>query len=131
MLRGVRWEIPLFFLVGVTVVSGIFWISDCAAYADPLFHLITGNVMIGAFFLSTEPSSSPVNGWGMIVFGLGCGAMTIILRAWSIYPDGVVFAILLMNLFVPLMDKLKARQVVPRPEEYSTPGKFQGEKTSK
>ncbi|MFH1481464.1 MAG: RnfABCDGE type electron transport complex subunit D [Pseudomonadota bacterium] len=119
ILRGViRWEIPVCFLLGVTVISGLFWITNSPVYADPLFHLITGNVMIGAFFLSTETSSSPVNRWGMIVFGLSCGAITVILRAWSIYPDGVVFACLLMNLFVPLMDKLKAKQVIPRPAEY-------------
>jgi electron transport complex protein RnfD len=103
----------------VVVTSGIFWLSDSAAYADPLFHLLAGNVMIGAFFLSTETSSSPVNRWGMVIFGLGCGAMTVFLRAWSVYPDGVVFSCLLMNLFVPLLDKLKAKQVVPRPVEYS------------
>ena len=76
-----------------------------------------GNVMIGAFFLSTESSSSPVNRWGMVVYGLGCGAMTVILRAWSVYPDGVVFACLLMGLFVPLLDKLKAKQIVPFTED--------------
>jgi electron transport complex protein RnfD len=123
IFRGIiRWEIPLCFLSGVTVISGIFWISDSSIYADPLFHLLTGNVMIGAFFLSTETSSSPVNRWGMVIFGLGCGTLTVFLRAWSIYPDGVIFSCLIMNLFVPLLDKLKAKQVVPRPVEYSMEG---------
>ncbi|MBW1787370.1 MAG: RnfABCDGE type electron transport complex subunit D [Deltaproteobacteria bacterium] len=118
VLRGiVRWEIPLCFILGVLGVSGIFWLGDSSTYADPLFHLLAGNVMIGAFFLSTESSSSPVNRWGMVVYGLGCGAMTVVLRAWSVYPDGVVFACLLMGLFVPLLDKLKARQIVPVPAE--------------
>jgi electron transport complex protein RnfD len=116
VIRGaIRWELPLCFLLGVVSVAGIFWIVDKAAYASPLFHLLTGNVMIGAFFLSTESGSSPVNRWGLIVFGLGCGAFTVILRVWSIYPDGVVFSCLLMSLFVPTLDKLKASQIVARP----------------
>ena len=109
--NSIRWEIPLSFLVGVLIVSGIFWLGNKANYANPFFHILTGNVMIGAFFLSTDNSSSPVNRWGMVVFGLGCGAMTVVLRAWSVYPDGVVFACLLMSLFVPLLDKLKKRPV--------------------
>jgi len=116
VVRGaIRWEIPLCFLLGVVTVSGIFWLADKAAYASPLFHLLTGNVMIGAFFLSTENGSSPVNRWGMFVFGFGCGTFTVILRAWSIYPDGVVFSCLLMSLFVPMLDKLKAKQRIERP----------------
>ena len=116
VIRGaIRWEIPLCFLLGVVTVSGIFWLADKAAYASPLFHLLTGNVMIGAFFLSTENGSSPVNRWGMFVFGFGCGTFTVILRAWSIYPDGVVFSCLLMSLFVPMLDKLKAKQRIERP----------------
>jgi electron transport complex protein RnfD len=114
VVRGViRWEIPLFFLVGTAALSGIFWLTDQATYASPMFHILTGNVMIGAFFLSTDSGSSPVNRWGLVVYGLGCGVMTIFLRAWSNYSDGVVFACLLMNLFVPLMDKIKAKQKIP------------------
>jgi electron transport complex protein RnfD len=131
VIRGViRWEIPLCFLVGVVVVSGIFWLADRAVYGSPLFHLLTGNVMIGAFFLSTDNASSPVNRWGMVCFGLGCGIVTVILRAWSIYPDGVVFACLLMNLFVPLLDKLKAKQVIPRPISLEAQGEFAGKGTA-
>jgi electron transport complex protein RnfD len=114
VVRGViRWEIPLFFLVGTAILSAIFWLTDQATYASPMFHILTGNVMIGAFFLTTDNGSSPVNRWGMIVFGLGCGAMTVFLRVWSNYSDGVIFACLLMNLCVPLMDKIKAKQIIP------------------
>jgi len=114
VVRGViRWEIPLSFLVGTAALSGVFWLTDQATYASPMFHVLTGNVMIGAFFLSTDSGSSPVNRWGLVVFGLGCGAMTVFLRVWSNYSDGVVFACLLMNLCVPLMDKIKAKQKIP------------------
>ncbi|MDY7038383.1 MAG: RnfABCDGE type electron transport complex subunit D [Thermodesulfobacteriota bacterium] len=107
--NSIRWEIPLSFLVGVLIASLIFWLGNKANYANPFFHILTGNVMMGAFFLSTHNSSSPVNRWGMVVFGLACGTITVLLRAWSVYPDGVVFACLLMSLFVPLLDKLKKR----------------------
>ena len=120
---------PLCFLFGVVFVSFIFWLGDKAIYANPFFHILTGNVMLGAFFLSTDHASSPVNRWGMVVYGLGCGTMTVILRAWSTYPDGVIFACLLMSLFVPLLDKLKSKQVVQRPLEITTLNSDKGEKT--
>jgi electron transport complex protein RnfD len=130
VIRGaIRWEVPLCFLLGVLTVSGIFWLADKAAYASPLFHLVTGNVMIGAFFLSTENGSSPVNRWGLVVFGLGCGAFTVILRAWSIYPDGVAFSCLLMSLFVPMLDKLKTKQTVARPTPLTALSKTAEERT--
>lgn len=107
--RRIAWEVPVSFAVGVAVMAAIFWAGDPSAYANPLFHLLTGNVMIGIFFLSTNYSSTPFRRWGMVVFGLGCGFLTVIFRAWSVYPDGVIFAILIMNLFTPLLDKLKGK----------------------
>ncbi len=121
--RGlVRWEIPLCFLLGVVIASSLFRLVDSAANADPLFHIVTGNVMIGALFLSTDNSSAPINRWGMVAFGLCCGMMTVVLRAWSVYPDGVVFACLLMSLFVPLLDKLRASTIVVRPTNVQITG---------
>ena len=114
VLRGtIRWLIPVGFLAGVTVASAALNAVDADAYAGPLFNLITGNVMFGAFFLATDHSSSPVSRWGLLVFGLGCGLLTAAFRAWSTYGDGVVFAILLMSIFVPLLDKLRARPLPP------------------
>ncbi len=110
LLRGVvNWRIPLFFLLGTAVTALVFWLKDSAMYADPLFHILTGNVMIGAFFLATDYSSSPVNKTAMALFGIGCGFFTVFFRAWSVYPDGVVFAILIMNLLNPLLDKIRPR----------------------
>lgn len=109
-IRGfIRWQIALSYLLGVAGVSGIFWLTDSATFANPLFHLLTGNVAIAAFFLLTDSASSPISRWGMVVFGLVCGTLTVVLRAWSVYPDGVVFAGLLTSLFVPLFDKLRTR----------------------
>ncbi len=122
VVRGmIRWEITLSFLVGVVVVSAIFWLGDSTTYANPLFNILAGNVMIGAFFLSTDNASSPVNRVGMLAFGFGCGAMTMVLRSWSVYPDGVVFACLLMNLFAPLLDKIRRKQPLPPTMKPVTP----------
>jgi electron transport complex protein RnfD len=109
--KVITWEIPASFTLGVLFMATIFWIGDSQAFANPLFHLFTGNVMLGIFFLSTDFSSSPFNRWGMIIFGFGCGFLTIILRVWSNYPDGVIFAIIIMNLFTPLLDKIKKKPI--------------------
>jgi len=110
ILRGViSWRIPLAFIVGVAAVAGLFRMQDAATFASPLFHVLTGNVMLGAFFLSTDPPSSPVGRLPMLLFGLGCGALTVLFRVWSVHPDGVVFAILLMNIMNPLLDKLRPK----------------------
>ncbi len=110
MLRGtINWIIPVSFLAGTFVTAWLFNMMDSTKYAEPLFHILAGNVMIGAFFLATDYSSSPVNRIAMILFGVGCGVFTIVFRAWSIYPDGVVFSILIMNLLNPLLDKIKPK----------------------
>jgi electron transport complex protein RnfD len=110
--KRIAWEIPLFFAAGIIIMGAIFWASDPSNYVNPFFHLFTGNAMIGIFFLATDYSSSPSNRWGMVAFGLGCGFLTIILRVWSINPYAVPFAILIMNLFTPLLDKIKRK---PKP----------------
>lgn len=110
--KRISWEIPLSFAGGIVLMGALFWASDPTTYINPLFHLFTGNAMIGIFFLATDYSSSPSNRWGMVAFGLGCGFLTIILRVWSINPHAVPFAILIMNLFTPLLDKIKRK---PKP----------------
>lgn len=110
--KRIAWEIPLSFAVGIVTMAAIFWATNPSNYINPLFHLFTGNAMIGIFFLATDYSSSPSNRWGMVAFGLGCGFLTIILRVWSLNPHAVPFAILIMNLFTPLLDKIKRK---PRP----------------
>lgn len=104
--RLIPWEIPVFFFGGVMVLSGLFWMLGKDQFANPLFHLLTGNVMLGAFFLATDYGSTPVRRWGRILFGFGCGIFVVILRVWSVYPDGVVFAVLMMNLCTPLLDRI-------------------------
>jgi len=110
ILRGfIRWEISLSFLGGVFITAFLFNISNPENYASPIFHLLTGNILIGAFFLATDDTPSPVNFLPMLIFGSGCGIMTILIRNLGSYYDGVVFAILLMNLINPLLDKIRPK----------------------
>jgi electron transport complex protein RnfD len=103
--RYITWEIPILFIGTVFVFSGIFWLIDPNKYADPTFHILTGGVFLGAFYMATDMVTSPLTFRGRLIFGIGCGLFTIIIRLFGSYPEGVSFAILLMNAMVPLLDK--------------------------
>jgi len=105
----IRWEIPVSFLAGLLITSLLFHLSDSARFAGPVFHLLTGNTLLGAFFLATEDSSSPVNFVPMLIYGAGAGVMIILIRNIGGHVDGAVFAILLMNLANPLLDKIRPK----------------------
>jgi electron transport complex protein RnfD len=108
MLRGIiRWEISISFLFGIYVTALFFHQADPLKYADPMFHLVTGYTLLAAFFLITEDSSSPVNFIPMILFGVMAGVMTVLIRNIGAYADGTVFAILLLNVANPLLDKIR------------------------
>ncbi len=110
--RGfVRWEIPVSFLAGVFVTAFVFHTVAPDRFAGPLFHLLTGYTLLGAFFLAPEDSSSPVNFIPMLLYGAGAGILTILIRNIGIYVDGVVFAILLMNIAGPLLDKIRPKAI--------------------
>ncbi len=110
IIRGcIRWEISVSFLAGVWVTALLFNMADPAKYAAPAFHLLTGYTLIGAFFLATEDSSSPVNFIPMLIYGACAGIMTVLIRNVGFYVDGVVFAILLANLINPLVDKIRPK----------------------
>ncbi len=103
--RVISWHIPVSFLLTAFVFAGIFWLVDPSQFANPFFHLITGGMMLGACFMATDMVTSPTSPWGMIVFGAGCGLITMIIRLFGAYPEGVSFSILIMNALVPLIDK--------------------------
>ena len=103
--KVITWEIPVSFLLTAFLFSGIFYLVDPTTYVNPCFHLVTGGLMLGACFMATDMVTSPTSRWGMIVFGVGCGLLTIIIRLFGAYPEGVSFAILIMNAFVPLINK--------------------------
>ena len=110
IIRGfIRWEISVSFLAGVFFTALVFNLNNPANYASPLFHLLTGYTLIGAFFLATEDSSSPVNFIPMLIYGAGAGIMTVLIRNIGANVDGVVLAILLMNLVNPLVDKIRPK----------------------
>ena len=105
--RGViRWEISLSFFMGVFLVGALYNVLDPARYATPFFHLCTGSTLLGGFFLATEWASSPDRPLPMMLYGLLGGALVIIIRVYGVYPDGVPFAILLINLLAPLLDSI-------------------------
>jgi len=93
------------FIATVFVVAGIFHLVNPAEYVNPMIHLLSGGLILGACFMATDMVTSPTSPWGMIVFGCGCGLLTIIIRLFGAYPEGVSFSILLMNAVVPLINK--------------------------
>ena len=103
--RIISWHIPVAFILTVFVFSGIFWLIDPTQYASPFFHIFTGGIILGACFMATDMVTSPTAKSGMLVFGCGCGLLTIIIRLFGSYPEGVSFSILIMNALVPLINK--------------------------
>ncbi len=102
--RIITWHIPITVLGSMVVFSGILYGFNPEGFADPIFHLITGGAMLGAFFMATDMVSSPMSVKGQIVFAVGIGFLTIVIRVFGAYPEGVSFAILIMNAFVPLLN---------------------------
>ena len=103
--RGViTWHAPLALLLTVTVISSMFYLVDPNSYAPPQFHLLNGALILAAFFIITDPVTSPNTIRGQIYFSIGCGILVFIIRTWGSYPEAVGFAVLLMNSFTPLID---------------------------
>ena len=108
MLRGfIRWEISLTFLVGVYITALLFNLIDPERFVSPGIHILSGYTLIGAFFLATEDSSSPVNTIPMLIYGVVGGIMTVLIRNIGAYIDGVILAILVINLVNPVLDKIR------------------------
>lgn len=101
----ITWHIPVAVLGSIFVFNGILHLSSPDEYADPIFHLITGGVMLGAFFMATDMVTSPMSKAGMILYGIGIGVLTTIIRIWGSYPEGISFAILIFNAFTPIINK--------------------------
>ena len=101
----VTWHIPISYMGTVFVFTGIFWMAHPQKYANPLFHLLAGGLVLGSCFMATDYVTSPMTPKGQIIFGIGCGLITCIIRLFGGYPEGVSFAILLMNAAAPLIDQ--------------------------
>jgi electron transport complex protein RnfD len=102
--KVIRWQIPVAMLGSLFLVSGLFYLGDSDQYASPLFHLFSGAAMLGAFFIATDPVSAATTTRGRLYFGAGIGLLVYIIRTWGGYPDGVAFAVLLMNMAAPTID---------------------------
>ncbi len=103
--KVITWHIPVSMIGTVFVFGLILWLINPERYPDPLFQILTGGVMLGAIFMATDYVTSPMTPKGQIIFGIGIGLITVIIREWGAYPEGVSFAILIMNAFVPLINK--------------------------
>ncbi len=102
--KVITWHIPVAYLGSAAIFSGILWMVNPEMYVDPMFHILTGGMMLGVFFMATDMVTSPMSKTGQIIFGVGCGVLTILIRVFGAYPEGVSFAILIMNAFVPLIN---------------------------
>jgi electron transport complex protein RnfD len=106
--RIIDYRVPLFFIGTVALISSLVFFTGGPANGSPLLHLFSGGLMLGAFFMATDPVTMPANFRGRIAFGAGCGFFTMILRYFSGFPEGVMFSILIMNALAPLLEKIPA-----------------------
>jgi Na+-translocating ferredoxin:NAD+ oxidoreductase subunit D len=102
--KVITWHIPVSVIASVGIIAAIFWIADAQSYVNPVYHLLTGGLMLGAIFMATDMVSSPMTPKGQIIYGVGIGAITISIRLFGAYPEGISFAILIMNAFTPLIN---------------------------
>jgi len=102
--RVITWHMPTAFVAGLTLIAAPLWLWHPDTYASPLFHLLSGGAMLGAFFIVTDPVTGATTPRGKLIFAAGIGLLTYLIRVFGGYPDGVAFAVLLFNISVPLID---------------------------
>ncbi|MHC4807669.1 MAG: RnfABCDGE type electron transport complex subunit D [Planctomycetota bacterium] len=107
--RTINFHIPLAVLLSAFVFAAIFYLVDSSAYVQPFFHLSSGGILLCAFFIATDPVTAPLTRRGMWIFGIGVGTLTMLIRIVGEYPEGVMFAVLLMNAVTPLIDRFCKR----------------------
>jgi len=103
--KVITWHIPVTFIGTAMLFSGILWLANPDQFLDPIRTVLSGGLLLGACFMATDMVTSPMSHKGQLIFGVGCGLLTIIIRNWGAYPEGVSFAILLMNAVTPLINK--------------------------
>ena len=109
----ITWHIPVTFIGTVAAAAAVFYslMGLSAPHLTALYHVLSGGLLLGAFFMATDTVTSPVSGKGKVLFGIGCGLITFIIRMWGGYPEGVCYAILIMNALVPLIDRFMKPKV--------------------
>ena len=115
--RAIQWHIPAGMLGGLFMISLLFYFADADSYGTPLFHLFSGATMLGAFFIATDPVSAATTPRGRLYYGAGIGVIMYVIRTWGGYPDGVAFAVLLMNMAAPTLDYYTKPRVFGQREE--------------
>jgi electron transport complex protein RnfD len=103
--RIITWHIPVYMIATIFLFTGILWLADPSKNASPVFHILTGGIMLGAIYMATDLVTSPMTKTGMFIYAVGIGIVTVVIRVYGAYPEGVSFAILIMNAFVPLINK--------------------------
>ena len=102
--KVIGWRTPAAFLAGIVAIATPLWLWQPAQFADPLFHIFAGGTLLGAFFIVTDPVSGCTTPRGRLIFGFAAGVLAYLIRVFGAYPDGVAFAVLLLNLCAPLID---------------------------
>lgn len=102
--KAINWHIPVSLLAALTIMAGLFHGYDADRFASPLFHLFSGGIMLGAFFIATDPVSAATTNQGRLIFGASIGIWIFLIRNFGGYPDAIAFAVLIMNMAVPLID---------------------------
>ena len=102
--KVITWHIPVSIILTVAIISGVFWMIDPTMYVNPIYHILTGGLMLGAVFMATDMVTSPMTTKGQIIYGVGIGVITISIRMFGAYPEGISFAILIMNAVTPLLN---------------------------
>ena len=103
--KVIDWQTPVIIIATVALIATACWLIDPVQFVHPMIHIFGGGLMLGAFFMATDMATSPMTTKGKVIFAIGVGALTIIIRLWGAYPEGMSFAILIMNAFVPLINK--------------------------
>jgi electron transport complex protein RnfD len=103
--RVIDWRIPLGIILSLSVFTGIFWLINPGKYASPLFHVLAGGLLLGAFFMATDMVTSPITPLGTWIYSLGIGIVVGLVRLFGGFPEGVMYSILFMNTFVPLLNR--------------------------
>jgi len=110
--RSIRWQYPVGFLLTMIILSAAFNWFDPETYAPVRFHLLTGGLMLAAFFIITDPVSSSTTPMGLFIYASGIAVLVYIIRNWGAFPEGIAFAVLIMNMFVPIIDQYTQPRVV-------------------
>ena len=103
--KVITWHIPVSVIGSAALLSGIFWVVNPELYINPVYHILSGGLMLGAIYMATDMVSSPMTPKGQIIYGVGIGVLTILIRLFGAYPEGISFAILIMNALVPLLNR--------------------------